>query len=930
MTDTQQKVAARKFAAYWKDKGYEKGQSQTFWLTLLSDVLGVEDVGSFITFEEQVKLDHTSFIDGIIPSTHVLIEQKSIDKNLKAAIKQSDGSLLSPFQQAKRYAAELPYSQRPRWIVICNFAEFHVYDMERPGGDPEVILLADLEKEYYRLQFLVDTGSEHIKKEMDISLQAGELVGVLYDALLKQYKDPSSQSTLQSLNKLCVRLVFCLYAEDAGIFGGKSMFHDYRRDVPVSGIRRALVELFKILDQKPESRDKYLADDNPALAVFPYVNGGLFSDEDIEIPPFTEELKTLLLENASEDFNWSDISPTIFGAVFESTLNPETRRSGGMHYTSIENIHKLIDPLFLDGLKAEFAEIKEITVDRTRKAKLESFQKKLAGLKFLDPACGSGNFLTETYISLRRLENETLSLLHRGQIMLDVGDPIQVSIGQFYGIEINDFAVTVAKTALWIAESQMMKETEDVVHMSLDFLPLKSYANITEGNALQVDWASVVPKHELNYIMGNPPFVGYSLQSKAQKDDILSVYVDEKGKPYKTAGKIDYVSGWYFKAAQLMQGTAVRTAFVSTNSITQGEQVAGVWKPLYERFGIHIDFAHRTFRWDSEASIKAHVHCVIVGFSNEPNPAPKRIYTTERYQEVENINPYLLDAPNVFIDSRTNSICNVPQMVYGNKPTDGGFLFLSPEERDELLKREPGTEKFIRQIYGATEYINNKARYCLWLVGASPSELRKSPFIMERVEQVRQFRLNSTKAATQRSADTPTLFQEIRHPDSEYIIIPRHSSETRRYIPFGFVQPQIVVNDAVQIIPDAKIYHFGIMMSNVHMAWTRAVCGRIKSDYRYSKDVVYNNFPWPTPTDTQKTKIEQTAQAILDARARYPESSLADLYDELTMPPELRKAHQDNDRAVMQAYGFSVRDMTESKCVAELMRMYQKLVEVME
>ena len=927
MTDTQQKVAARKFAAYWKDKGYEKGQSQTFWLTLLSDVLGVEDVGSFITFEEQVKLDHTSFIDGIIPSTHVLIEQKSIDKNLKAAIKQSDGSLLSPFQQAKRYAAELPYSQRPRWIVICNFAEFHVYDMERPGGDPEVILLADLEKEYYRLQFLVDTGSEHIKKEMEISLQAGELVGVLYDALLKQYKDPSSQSTLQSLNKLCVRLVFCLYAEDAGIFGGKSMFHDYLRDVPVSGIRRALVELFKILDQKPESRDKYLADDNPALAVFPYVNGGLFSDEDIEIPPFTEELKTLLLENASEDFNWSDISPTIFGAVFESTLNPETRRSGGMHYTSIENIHKLIDPLFLDGLKAEFAEIKEITVDRTRKAKLESFQKKLAGLKFLDPACGSGNFLTETYISLRRLENETLSLLHRGQIMLDVGDPIQVSIGQFYGIEINDFAVTVAKTALWIAESQMMKETEDVVHMSLDFLPLKSYANITEGNALQVDWASVVPKHELNYIMGNPPFVGYSLQSKAQKDDILSVYVDEKGKPYKTAGKIDYVSGWYFKAAQLMQGTAVRTAFVSTNSITQGEQVAGVWKPLYERFGIHIDFAHRTFRWDSEASIKAHVHCVIVGFSNEPNPAPKRIYTTERYQEVENINPYLLDAPNVFIDSRTNSICNVPQMVYGNKPTDGGFLFLSPEERDELLKREPGTEKFIRQIYGATEYSNNKARYCLWLVGASPSELRKSPFIMERVEQVRQFRLNSTKAATQRSADTPTLFQEIRHPDSEYIIIPRHSSETRRYIPFGFVQPQIVVNDAVQIIPDAKIYHFGIMMSNVHMAWTRAVCGRIKSDYRYSKDVVYNNFPWPTPTDTQKTKIEQTAQAILDARARYPESSLADLYDELTMPPELRKAHQDNDRAVMQAYGFSVRDMTESICVAELMRMYQSLTE---
>ena len=927
MTDAQQRNAAKQFAADWKGKGYEKGESQPFWIALLRNVFGVEQPEQFITFEEQVHLDHTSFIDGIIPATHVLIEQKSIDKNLKAAIKQSDGSLLSPFQQAKRYAAELPYSQRPRWIVICNFAEFHVYDMERPGGDPEVIYLEDLEKEYYRLQFLVDTGSEHIKKEMKISLQAGELVGVLYDAFLKQYKDPSDQSTLQSLNKLCVRLVFCLYAEDAGIFGGKSMFHDYLRDVPVSGIRKALVELFRILDQKPEQRDKYLADDNPALAAFPYVNGGLFSDEDIEIPPFTEELKTLLLENASEDFNWSDISPTIFGAVFESTLNPETRRSGGMHYTSIENIHKVIDPLFLDGLKTELEEIRVITVDRTRKTKLEAFQKKLASLKFLDPACGSGNFLTETYISLRRLENETLSLLHRGQIMFDVGAPIQVSIGQFYGIEINDFAVTVAKTALWIAESQMMKETEDVVHMSLDFLPLKSYANITEGNALQVDWTSVVPKYELNYMMGNPPFVGYSLQSKTQKDDILSVYVDEKGKPYKAAGKIDYVSGWYFKAAQLMQGTTIRTAFVSTNSITQGEQVAGVWKPLYDRFGIHIDFAYRTFRWDSEASLKAHVHCVIVGFSCAPSFAPKQIYTTERYQEVENINPYLFDAPNVFIDSRTSSICDVPQMIYGNKPTDGGFLFLSSEERDELLKNEPGTEKFIRQIYGATEYINNKARYCLWLVGASPSELRKSPFIMGRVEQVRQFRLNSTKAATQKSADTPTLFQEIRHPNSEYIIIPRHSSETRRYIPFGFVQPQIVVNDAVQIIPDAKIYHFGIMMSNVHMAWTRAVCGRIKSDYRYSKDVVYNNFPWPTPTDAQKTKIEQTAQAILDARALYPDSSLADLYDELTMPPELRKAHQDNDRAVMAAYGFSIKDMTESKCVAELMRMYQRLTD---
>ncbi len=923
MTDVDRRTAAARFAADWKGRGDEKQETQRFWIELLTKVFGI-DGSTAISFEVPVKLDHTSFIDGYIESTRVLIEQKGREIDLRKGYKQSDGSMLTPYQQARRYAGYLPYNQVPRWIIVCNFQEFQIHDMNRPNDEPEVLKLADLEKEFHRLQFLVDTGSEHIKKEMEISLQAGELVGVLYDTLLKQYKDHNDPETLKSLNKLCVRLVFCLYAEDAGIFGNRSMFHDYLQGHEREA-RQALINLFKILDTKSEDRDPYLDDD---LLAFPYVNGGLFADENIVIPRLDETIVDLILRKASEDFDWSAISPTIFGAVFESTLNPETRRSGGMHYTSIENIHKLIDPLFLDGLKAEFAEIEAVTVERTRKARLEAFQRKLAGLKFLDPACGSGNFLTETYISLRRLENETISLLHKGQIMLDIGNPIQVSISQFYGIEINDFAVTVAKTALWIAESQMMKETEDVVHMTLDFLPLKSYANIVEGNALRTEWTDVIPKHELSYIMGNPPFVGYSLQSKEQKEDILSIYVDEKGKSYKTAGKIDYVSGWYFKAAQFMQGTSIRTAFVSTNSITQGEQVAGVWKPLYERFGIHIDFAHRTFRWDSEASLKAHVHCVIVGFSVVPNSQERRLFTSERVQIAENINAYLLDAPNVFIDSRSTAICDVPQMVYGNKPTDGGFLFLTTEERDELLQKEPEAEKFVRQIYGATEYINNKVRYCLWLVGASPAELRKSAFIMQRVEQVKKFRLSSTKSATQKSAETPTLFQEIRHPDSEYIIIPRHSSETRRYIPFGFVSPQIIVNDAVQIIPGAEVYHFGIMMSNVHMAWTRAVCGRIKSDYRYSKDVVYNNFPWPTPTDTQKAKIEQTAQAILDARALYPDASLADLYDETTMPPELRKAHQQNDKAVMVAYGFWGKLNSEPACVAELMRMYQKLTKL--
>ena len=922
MTENEKKIAAKEFAEYWKDKGYEKGESQKFWLSLLGEVLGVEHPAQFIQFENQVKLDNTSFIDGTIPSTHVLIEQKSAGKDLRKGIRQSDGTFLTPFQQAKRYSSELPYSERPRWIITCNFQEFLIYDMEKPTGEPETIYLKDLPKEYYRLQFLTDTGSELIRKEMEISIKAGELVGVLYDEILKQYKNPDDENTLKSLNMLCVRLVFCLYAEDSGLFGDHLKFHNYLKGFAVKDVRRAIIDLFKVLDTKIEDRDPYLDED---LASFPYVNGGLFADENIEIPNFNEKIVNLLLKNASEDFNWSEISPTIFGAVFESTLNPETRRSGGMHYTSIENIHKVIDPLFLNELKEKLATIKEIKVEKTRKQRLEEFINKLSTLNFLDPACGSGNFLTETYISLRRLENQALDLIHKGQMLLGFDGVIKVSIGQFYGIEINDFAVTVAKTALWIAESQMMKETEEIVKMNLNFLPLKSYANITESNALRIDWETVCPKEKLSYIMGNPPFVGYSLQDKDQKDDILSIYVDEKGKPYKTAGKVDYVAGWYFKAAKLIADTKIKVAFVSTNSITQGEQVSAVWKPLYDRFNIHIDFAHRTFRWDSEASIKAHVHCVIVGFSCTPNTKQKELYSSERLQLVDNINAYLICAPNVFIESRTQSICSVPQMVYGNKPTDGGYLFLSPEEYEELKIKEPSALKWVRQIYGATEYINNKARYCLWLVGLSPAELRNSHFIRERVEKVREFRLSSTKEATRKSADTPTLFQEIRHPDSEYIIIPRHSSENRKYIPFGFVNPEIIVNDAVQIIPSATLYHFGVMMSNVHMAWTRAVCGRIKSDYRYSKDIVYNNFIWCEPTAEQKAKIEETAKAILDARALYPDCSLADLYDEIAMPPELRKAHQANDRAVMQAYGFWGKINTESECVAELMKMYQKL-----
>lgn len=925
MNEKDQRRAAKEFSERWAGLGYEKGDSQKFWMDLLVNVFGVANFTEFIEFEDQVHLDHTSFIDGYIPSTKVLIEQKSLGKDLDKPIKQSDGSMLNPFQQAKRYITELPLSRHPRWVVTCNFAEFYIYDMERPGGEPEKIKLCDLEKEFYRLSFLTETESVHIQREMEISIKAGEVVGLLYDAFLKQYGSADAE-TLKHLNKLCVRLVFCLYAEDAGIFGKHLMFHDYLSQFSTREMRKGLTSLFKVLDQNPDERDRFLADDDPLLAAFPYVNGGLFADEDTVIPPFTDEIRDMLLVKASADFDWSSISPTIFGAVFESTLNPETRRSGGMHYTSIENIHKVIDPLFLDELKAELEEISSITIEKTKVRRLREFQAKLASLEFLDPAAGSGNFLTESYLCLRRLENDVLRLLS-AQIAMgeSIADPILVSISQFHGIEINDFAVTVAKTALWIAESQMMKETEDIIYSQLEFLPLKTNANIVEGNALRIDWNEVVPKERLNYIMGNPPFVGYSLQSKEQKEDIFSLYVDEKGKPYKTAGKIDYVSGWYWKASQLMQGTSIRTALVSTNSITQGEQVAAIWKPLYERFGIHIDFAYRTFRWDSEANIKAHVHCVIVGFSVAPKNAERLLFSNGRMQEVSIINFNLVEGPIVFIESRSKPICCVPEMRSGGKPVEGGFLIFNDSEKEDFIRLEEKSEKFFRKFMGSDDYINNNSRWCLWLLDAAPSDLRAMPHVLARIEAVRKFRLESVKEATREFANQPYRFMEIKQPLTDYLMVPLTSSENRKYIPMGFLSKDVIASNAASFVPNVTYYHFGILTSNVHMAWMRSVAGRLKSDYRYSNTIVYNNFPWPDPTPEQKAKIEQTAQAILDARALYPDSSLADLYDELTMPPELRTAHQNNDRAVMQAYGFPIKGFTESDCVAELMKLYQDM-----
>ena len=1238
-TTTQQMQVAKAFAAFWADKGDEKQETSRFWIDLLQNVLGIDNPAKYIEFEKRVKLQHTSFIDAYIPATKVLIEQKSAKIDLHRVYEQSDGATLTPYEQAKRYADEMPNSLRPRWIVVCNFQEFLVYDLEKPGTAPEQIFLKDIEKEHYRLQFLADARHDYLRREEELSLQAGVLVGKLYDALIKQYFNPKDEQSLRSLNILCVRLVFCLYAEDAGLFATRTAFEDYIRSFSIENTRDAIIKLFKALDTKSEDRDRY----DTKLAAFPYVNGGLFAAENIEIPNFTDEIVDVLCDHCAP-FNWSDISPTIFGAVFESTLNPETRRRGGMHYTSVQNIHKVIDPLFMDALTAEFEVINADNVRSRRAAALQQFQQKLGELTFLDPACGSGNFLTETYLSLRRLENRVISVLNRGEKVLGFDDFIHVKINQFYGIEINDFAVTVAKTALWIAESQMIRETESILSQNIDFLPLTTNAYIVEGNALRMDWATLKPTdtaaapigglfsgfttetdgqaHHYDYIIGNPPFVGYSLQNEEQKNDILSIYVDEKGKPYKTAGKIDYVAGWYFKAVQFIKGTSTRCALVSTNSITQGEQVAGVWRPLFERFDIQIDFAWRTFRWDSESNQKAHVHCVIVGFScrtadvcrkadgpsanvaadvcrkadgssanstsanapNTPNAAPipdwhyrgyiphrenkslqfitYRLYDSvpahvikqwkeelgitettdsndpkaqklrnniakyedagygqcfmkndevaqiiqdnllhfngERYwlhnwcimpnhvhllievkegwtlstimhgwrsytakaankalgrtgqfwkeeyfdrfirdeehywnvmsyidnnpinagledwkwcramaddgllentekqlvardaaaalhksaiqsqssvsetqaiasesqasrlrsdirsdierrifnpdstiEYAQNINAYLLDAPNVWIEGRNKPLCDVPQMTTGNRPADGGHLIIEADEYVDFIKREPNAEKWIKKLTGAEEYINNKQRYCLWLVGASPAEIKKMPEVLKRIEKCKADREASPDAGRQKLAEIPHLFRETKNFDS-FIITPAVSSERRTYVPLGFLDRNTIPTNLVQIIPNATLYHFGVLTSSVHMAWMRAVCGRLKSDYRYSKDIVYNNFVWPMEATAslqsqqlqlQQSKqqrdavasIERTAQAILDARALYPDSSLADLYDATLMPVELRRAHRANDEAVLAAYGWP-KNLSESEIVERLFALYQERV----
>ena len=924
MNITEQKKKAKEFIKRWENRGNERQDSQSFWLDLLQSVYGIEKPTEYITFEDKVMLDHTSFIDGFIDTTKVLIEQKGADRDLNKAIKQSDNTYLTPFQQAKRYSANLPYSKRPRWIVTCNFKEFYVYDMEQPNGEPKVIRLADLDKEAYRLEFLIDKTNEHLEREMKVSIEAGGIVGEIYEGLLKQYINPDNPDSLHAINQLVVRLVFCLYAEDAGIFGHRMMFHDYLARFVSRDFRRALIDLFSILDTPIDERNPYLDEE---LLAFPYVNGGMFAESNLEIPNFTDELRELILEHASSSFDWSEISPTIFGSVFESTLNPETRRSGGMHYTSIENIHKVIDPLFLDELRDELNEIRQFKQFKTVEKRAKQFQSKLSSLTFFDPACGSGNFLTETYISLRRLENEAIKLYMGDTVTLDLGqDLVKVKLKQFYGIEINDFAVSVAKTALWIAESQMLEETKDIVFREFDFLPLKSYTHIVNGNALTTNWETIVNKSKLDYIIGNPPFVGHQWQSSEQKKDMSYVFSD-----LKKHGKLDFVTSWFAKAAQFMQGTDITTAFVATNSIVQGESVRILWEYLFNK-GVEIQFAYQSFKWLSEAREKAGVSVVIIGFTVFETKTPKLLFYGENKEICNNINAYLVKGDNYFIQSRGKPLNPaMPVMTKGSQPTDGGHLVLSASERIKLLERTPELSEIIKPYIGSNELINKKERYCFWLVDVAPSLIKKVPELRARLEAVKESRIASPTKSVQEQSLTPQLFTQIRQPNVNYIAVPEVSSERRRYIPIGFLDSETIASNKLYIIPESNLYIFGVLISNVHMAWTRIVAGRLEERYSYSP-AVYNNFPWPEVTDAQKEKISKSAQAILNARALYPDSSLADLYDELTMPVELRRAHQANDKAVMEAYGLTkIVDgkktwLTESETVARLFEMYEEKV----
>jgi len=925
------KKSRKAFFETWKGRGYEKGETQQFWLSLLTNVLGYEH-NDTVLFEHHVSTG--GFIDVWIRQSDVMIEQKSIDVDLdKPEVRQ--GETKTPLQQVIDYAASLPLTEQPKYLITCNFDTFRVYDRNQYGdrelpGKQFEFKLEDLVEHPEYLSCIVDPNNSRLRKEKEVSEQAGELVGKLYDMLLKQYDDPESAETQHSLNVLCVRLVFCLFCEDAELFGEPDAFCNYLAEVRPADIRIKLQHLFDNLDKPKENRDKYDTD----IKAFPYVNGGLFREK-VEIPPFTQEIKDFVIEKMAIPVNWANISPTIFGGIFESTLNPDTRRKGGMHYTSPENIHKVIDPLFLDDLKAEFDAIRtneDLSLIK-RKNRFRKFHEKLCSLVFFDPACGSGNFLTETYICLRQLEYATLREYKDKQVSafnsaIEGERELRVKLDQFYGIEINDFAVSVAETALWISRLKANREYLLLLDLDEKDFPLSDRANVIRENALRFDWNDLVEPERVSYVIGNPPFKGahaHPPRTAVQTEELKDAFQGANG-----IGEADYVAAWFAKAAEYLKSVNAGFAFVATSSITQGQQPALIWPYLFDR-GWEISFAYRPFLWGSDSTTDTAAVAVTVIGANK-NPPNKRILFETEYKSGEiisrreeaNVNPYIVAGPNILIESRKKPLCDVPTIGIGNKPIDGGYYLFDEERKEDFLKIEPNAAPLFHAWLGSTEFINRKQRYVLWLGELSSTELDQLPECKKIVEAVYQYRLKSSSEGTRKLANKPTRFHVENIPQGTSILIPQTSSERRLYIPMGFVDAGVFCSNAVRLIPNANIYHFGVLQSITHNAWMRVVTGRMKNDYQYAGEIVYNSFPWPTPSYEQKALIEQTAQGILDAQALYPDRSLADLYDMDTMPVELKAAHDANDKAVMDAYGFDY-SMPELEMVAELMKMYQEL-----
>ena len=954
------KKAAKEFVAEWRHRGKEDKDYTEFWEDLLEDVFGIPKARKEIEPQSRVKFEgSTKRIDIRIKTSKIVVEQKSNDVDLdvkqKQSGKDSNGNeiWLTPMEQAIRYYNNLNTPDQGRYVIACNFKEFRIWDSYHKNAPIKSIMLEELPSRWRDLKILVDPyrpeGFVDEKREERVSSTASEFIRNLYDTIYASKKD-WTKNELQSLNMFCVRVVFCLFAEDAGIFDD-GQFSTFLGKFNAKDLNKKFDALFFWLDMTEARRREYFKLADVEVQQFPYVDGGLFNNADLYETPAINKVAFEILKGAwdmklkdtDETFDWSEISPTNFGCIFESTVDSEVRESGGMHYTTPSNIHRVIDPLFMDDLKEELGLIIALPIDTNgqkdvKYAKLEAFRDRLSSMRFLDPACGSGNFLTETYKSLHALELQAIEseLAFRHNAIMENQDPCKVRMGQFFGIEIDHFAASVARASLWIAACQLIQETKKVLHCSIDPLPLEKNNYVVCADALLTDWDDVLKRKATTetYIIGNPPFQGAKKMNDEQKKSLLYAMpsrLPDKTKLWDKQGKLDFVCAWYAKAAAYMEGKRnITAAFVSTNSIVQGDQEAPLWHPLMSHYKLHILFAWRSFQWFNEVEKMAHVHCVIVGFylGKKRRQVSHRLFVEDgTIVNADNINGYLLNAENLFVWNRAKSLCTIPEMGIGNKPIDGGNYLFDEQEMQDFIQKEPASEKYFHPYYGGEEFISGTPRYCLWLGDATPAEVAAMPLCMKRVEAVKAYRAKSDSKPTQELAKTPRRFHVENMPAKDYFVVPRTSSQSRNYIPMGKLTSNDFCSDGIQIIQEATLYHFGVLQSSIHMAWLRIVCGRLETRYRYSNGIVYNNFPWPDATDEQKAAIEKTAEGILDARSKYSDSSLEQLYNPSLMPDDLIDAHEKNNRAVAAIYahyGINL-NMSDEEIAIILMRVCAKL-----